>query len=135
MPAVAGEAFADGGDHVVEAADVGVDVEDERLFGHQFFDGDCSFGGRPGYGRGGGCGGEAAGFDDVAEIFLDVAAAAVPLFAGAAESGDVVEILVLFRDALEVVAVVKLALVAGAIDEPELLALAAVFAGVHALFG
>jgi len=137
VPAEAGEAFADRGDHVVETADVGVDVEGGRLGGEHFF-----------YGHGGvcngvynGCGagsGVAAGFDDVAEILLDVATVADPLFAGTAECGDVVEVLVLGGYPIEVVAVVNLALVAGAVDEPDLFALAAVQdwveAGVFALF-
>lgn len=77
----------------------------------------------------------AAGFYDGGEEFLDVAAMAQPLFAGAAQGSDVVEVRVFLRDALEVVAVVELAFVACSVNEPEVLAFAAIFPGVFARFG
>ncbi len=104
VPAEGFEAFAVGGDHFVEAADVGVHAEVGRAFG--------------GGGWGGAVGGEGGvGADDPLDVLLDVAAGAFPLVMRAAEGGDVAEVGVLGGDALEVFLVIELRGVAGAVDQ------------------
>jgi len=111
VPAVAGELFADAGDHVVEAADVGVDVEiefggQERGIGRRHRQGLAEPGG--------------ALFDDAGEVILDVAAEAGPALLGAAQSGEVMEVGMARRKCLELFVVVEIRFVACAVDEPDI---------------
>src|ERR1035437_1820180 len=64
----------------------------------------------------------AAAGDDLAHMVLHIAAAAGPKLAAAAERRHIVEVRVVARDALELVAVVEAVLVARAEDQPVLVA-------------
>ena len=125
-----------------------MDVEGQRGGGHTgligfvghdaLFYGDDRVGEGSGDGGAGlmGCGaGGAASFDDGADMLLDVAAVTGPFFLGAAKGSDVVEVVMLGGDAVKIIAVVEFALVAGAVDEPDVLAVAAIFPGMFASFG
>ena len=63
---------------------------------------------------------------DLFDVHLDVAAEAGPAIVGAAEGGQVVEVGLASLEGFELLAIVDVSLVAGAVDEPYLLAVAAV---------
>jgi hypothetical protein len=121
VPAEGFQLLAIGGDHFVEAADVGVD-------GKAVGRGLARIVGEIGLGmlrRFGLAGGERNGSvrgvgEDVGNVALDVAAEAFPSFVGTGESGQVAELRVGGGDAFEVVLVVDLGFVAGSVDQPEI---------------
>ena len=117
MPAVAGKLVADTGDHVVEAADVGVDVKAEVG------------------GRGSrvdrrkrkrlakACG---AFLDDGADVVLNIAAQAGPAFVGTAERGKVMEVGITGGEGFEFFAIVELGFMARTVYAPDFLAFATI---------
>src|SRR5579863_2200164 len=113
VPAVGGQLFTNAGDHVVEAADVGVDVEFEVGGKHG------GVGRWHGQGDAETCG---AFFNDAGYVILHIAAKALPTLVGAAERGQVVEVRFAGGEGFEFFAVVKFAFVAGAVDHPDFLA-------------
>ena len=76
MPAKAGEALADGGDHVIEAADIGVNVERWQFGHHHILNGDNGFSDRLGQGRSSRW---SARLDDGAEMLLYIASQSSPI--------------------------------------------------------
>src|ERR1035437_8837432 len=83
VPSIAGELLANARDHVVQPADVSVDVKMHLGCGRSRVDG-----------RRGQRQAESGGalLDDLPHVILHVATQAGPAFAGAAEGGDVVKI-------------------------------------------
>ena len=124
VPAVACQLFAYARNHVVEPADVGVDVE-------------IQFGGQQGWigRRRGQRLAEARGafLNDACNVVLHVTPESFPTIVSTAQSGEVVEVGLARGESFELVAIVELALVARAVNEPDILALAAVEAGVGAV--
>src|ERR1035437_6039975 len=117
VPSEAGQAVADGRDHVVEAGDVGVDVE-VQLRGRN-----GQVGGRLGQrlaeaGR--------AFLNDAGHVVLHVTAQAAPALRSAAQRGQVVKVGMAARQGLEIVAVVELGLMAGAVNQPDVFTVAAI---------
>lgn len=111
MPSDFLEAVAVAGDHLVQAADVGVDVKAGAFGGCRDRRGVIL---RP------------AAREDLGNVVLYIAAQAFPAFLGPAERGEIVEVVPLSGNLLEVFPVIDSCFVTGAINEPEIAALAAV---------
>src|SRR5579859_1644709 len=83
VPAIIGELLAHAGDHVVQSADVGVDVKAQL----DWRDGGIDRRQRKADAEAGG-----SLLNDAGDMLLHIAAEARPVFIGAAERGDVMEV-------------------------------------------
>src|ERR1035438_845282 len=117
MPAVACQPIAYAGDHIIQTANIGVDVEVQLRRQQGWIDrGRRKRQAQP----------SGALLHDPGHMLLYIAAQTAPTLPSPAQRDQVMEVWLAPCKSLKFLVVVKLALVAGAVDQPDFLALATV---------